>query len=89
MSSASNTAPKLLWFLAGTAIGTAVALLFVPAPGSEIRARIGGKAEEGKDAITDSGKELLEKGRDLYEEGRKIADEAAEMFERGRKLIEG
>ena len=89
MSSASNAVPKLLWFLTGTAIGTAVALLFVPASGSEIRARIGGKAGEGRDALADSGKELIEKGRDLYEEGRKIADEAAEMFERGRKLVEG
>ena len=89
MSSASNTVPRLLWFLAGTAIGTAVALLVAPAPGSEIRSRIGGKAEEGKDALADSGKELLEKGRDLYEEGRRIADEAADMFERGRKLVEG
>jgi len=88
MSSASSAAPKLLWFLAGTAIGAAVALLFVPAPGSETRKRIGRKTEEGKEAFAESGKELLDKGRDLYEEGRRIADEAAEMFERGRKLVE-
>ena len=89
MSSASNSVPKLLWFLTGAAIGTAVALLVAPSPGSEIRSRIGGKAEKGADALAESGKELLEKGRDLYEEGRRIADEAAEMFERGRKLVEG
>ena len=28
-------------------------------------------------------------GRELYDRGREIADEAADMFDRGRKLMEG
>lgn len=89
MSTASDKTSKLVWFLAGTAIGAAVALLFAPASGAETRSRIGRRTEEGKDALADSGRELLDKGRDLYDKGRRIADEAAEMFDRGRKLVQG
>jgi hypothetical protein len=31
----------------------------------------------------------MDKGRDLYDKGRKVADEAADLFERGRRLVEG
>jgi len=31
---------------------------------------------------------LWDKGRDLYEKGRQVADDAAELFERGRRLVE-
>jgi gas vesicle protein len=89
MSSSSGSSSNLVWLLIGTAVGTTIALLYAPAPGSETRKRIGRKTEEGKDALTDSGKDLLEKGRDLYDQGRRIADEAAEMFDRGRKLVQG
>jgi gas vesicle protein len=89
MSTASDNTSKLVWFLAGTAIGAAIALLYAPASGTETRNRIGRTTEESKDALADSGKELLDKGRDLYDKGRQIADEAAEMFDRGRKLVQG
>ena len=42
---------------------------------------------EGREAVEASGKELMEKGRDLYDRGRKIADDAADLFERGRRLV--
>jgi hypothetical protein len=31
----------------------------------------------------------MDRGRELYSKGKSMADEAADMFERGRKLVEG
>jgi hypothetical protein len=58
-----------------------VALLYTPSSGAEIRRRLGERAGQG-------GRELLDRGRDLYERGRQMADEAADMYDRGRKLVE-
>jgi gas vesicle protein len=80
---------KIVWFVAGAAIGATIALLYAPASGHDTRRRIVKKTKQSREAIADSGREVLDRGRDMYEKGRKLADEAAEMFERGRKLVEG
>jgi gas vesicle protein len=80
---------RILWFVAGAAVGASIALLFAPASGKDTRRLITKKAGEGREALADTGKEIVDKGRDLYDKGRKLADEAADMFERGRKLVEG
>jgi len=80
---------KVVWFLAGIAIGSTIALLYAPSSGEETRRKIGKKAQEGRDVLADSGREMFDRGKDMYERGRKLADEAAEMFERGRKIVEG
>jgi gas vesicle protein len=77
----NENAMNLLWFVAGAAIGAGIAILFAPASGSELRRRIGERAGQ-------SGRDLLNRGRDLYERGRHTADEAADMYERGRQMIE-
>lgn len=83
---------KLLWFVAGVAVGSTVALLYAPQSGTATRRLITRKARKHSEAISDTvsetGRDLMEKGRDLYEKGRKVADEAAELFERGRRIIE-
>jgi gas vesicle protein len=79
---------KAVWFMAGIAIGATVALLYAPATGEDTRRQLSRKAQRSRDAITDSGSELLDRGRDMYERGRKLADDAADMFERGRKIVE-
>lgn len=79
---------KVVWFMAGIAIGATVALLFAPASGEHTRRQIARKAQAGRDALTESGRDVLDRGRDMYERGRKLADEAADMFERGRKIVE-
>jgi gas vesicle protein len=88
MADENIDASKVVWFLAGAAIGAAVALLFAPASGQETRRRIGKRASEGREALTETGRDLLDKGRDLYDKGRKLADEAAEMFDRGKRLVQ-
>ncbi len=80
---------RLSWFLAGAIVGAAVALLYAPKAGKETRKFISKKTESSRDALADSGKEVLEKGREFYDKGKEIADDAAELFERGRKLVRG
>jgi len=79
---------KVVWFMAGIAVGASVALLFAPASGEQTRRKIVKRTQQGKDALADSGREMLERGKEMYERGRKLADDAAEMFERGRKIVE-
>jgi gas vesicle protein len=79
---------KVVWFMAGIAIGATVALLYAPASGAQTRRKIVKKTQEHRDAVADSGREMLERGKEMYERGRKLADDAAEMFERGRKIVE-
>ena len=80
---------KVVWFLAGAAIGATIALLYAPAPGAETRRWIGEKSGEGRQKLTESSREIVDRGRDLYDKGRKIVDEAADVFEKGRKLVQG
>ncbi len=83
-----NSGAKVVWFMAGIAIGATVALLYAPASGEHTRRKIVKKTLQSRDAVADSGKEMLERGKEMYERGRKLADDAAEMFERGRKIVE-
>jgi gas vesicle protein len=80
---------RLVWFVAGAAIGATIALLTAPQSGRETRRFIGKKAKHTGEAVADVSRDLMDKGRDLYDKGRKVADEAAELFERGRRLVEG
>jgi gas vesicle protein len=86
MASNSN-GEKLVWFLAGAAVGAAVALLLTPKSGRELRRLIGEKAGEGRDYLREAGRDAFAKGRELYEKGREMAEDAAEMLERGRKAV--
>ena len=80
---------RFLWFLAGTAIGASITLLYAPKSGRETRRYLGRKARQGREAVSDLSRDLADKGRDLYEKGRRVADDAAELFEHGRRLVEG
>lgn len=80
---------NFVWFVAGAAIGATIALLYAPQSGRETRRIIKRKTREGREAIADTGRDLLDKGRELYEKGLRVADDAAEMIERGRRLVEG
>ena len=79
---------KLLWLMAGAAVGTALAVLLAPRSGSNTRSLIAGKASEGRLKFTEGRRELFDRGRELYEKGRQIADEAADLFEQGRRIVE-
>lgn len=86
---AQDNGGKLVWFVAGAAIGASIALLYAPQTGRDMRRYIQKRAKKSTDAMSDAGRDLMDKGRDLFEKGRHVADEAAELFERGRRIIEG
>ena len=88
MSLEDNTS-KAMWFVAGAAIGATLALLFAPASGAETRRKIRKSAERGRERLGEVSEDLMDKGRALCERGKGIADDAADLFERGRKLVEG
>ena len=79
----------LAWFLVGTAIGAAVAILSAPKSGTATRRFISRKAQQGRGVVTDSAQDALEAGREMFERGRKLAEDAADLFERGRRLVRG
>ena len=83
-----DDAQSALWFVAGVAVGATIALLFAPQSGAETRELIGSKTREGRDKLAERGRELMDQGRELFDRGREIADEAADMFERGRRLVQ-
>lgn len=80
---------KLVWFVGGVAIGATIALLYAPQSGRETRRVIKKRTREGRESLVETSRDLVDKGRDLYEKGLRVADEAAEMIERGRRLVEG
>lgn len=84
----NDTGTSLAWFLAGAATGAAIALLYAPKTGKDTRKYLNRTTREGREAVESSGKDLMDKGKELYERGRKIADDAAELFERGKKLVQ-
>jgi gas vesicle protein len=86
---AQQNSDRLVWLIAGAAIGAAIALLYAPQTGKDTRRLIGKKARQGREALADVGQDLADKGRELYDKGRRVADDAADLLERGRRLVEG
>jgi len=74
----SDSRDTVVWFFAGVAIGAVIALLYAPKSGKQTRK-----------AIADAGKDLVDRGQEIYERGRKMADEAADLIERGTKFVRG
>jgi len=80
---------RLAWFLTGAIIGVTAALLYAPQRGKDTRKFISDKAQQGRDAVTGTSKDIVDAGREMFERGRKLVEDAAELFERGRKLVKG
>jgi gas vesicle protein len=83
MANNDNGAGVLLAFIAGAAVGAAVALLFAPATGEETREFLGERAREGRERAADAarqGRELLNKQRDNVTNA---FDRARQQFQAG------
>lgn len=80
---------KVVWFFAGAALGATVALLYAPQSGRETRRIIRRKTREGREYVAETAGDWIDKGRELYQKGVRVADEAAEMIERGRRMVDG
>ena len=80
---------RLAWFLTGVIIGAAVAVLHAPRSGKDTRQFISEKTQQGKDAVTETGKDVVEASKEMFDRGRKLVEDAADLFDRGRKLVKG
>ena len=77
------------WFLAGVVVGAAAALLLAPKSGKDTRKYLSKTTRNTREAMETSGREMMDRGKELYERGRKIVEDAGDLFERGRKLVQG
>jgi gas vesicle protein len=76
------------WFVFGTIVGVAAALLMAPGSGKATRRKLAKQANRGRKNFFNASQDAIDKGRELFERGREIAQEASDMFERGRRVAE-
>jgi gas vesicle protein len=82
-------ANRIAWFITGALIGVTIAILYTPKSGQHARQLISDKTQQGKDALTGTGKDIADTSREMFERGRKVVEDAAELFDRARKLVRG
>jgi gas vesicle protein len=70
-----DTGSRLLWFAAGAAIGSTLAILFAPKTGTETRHLISEKARVGADAVADTSRDMF------FERGKAIVEKATSALE--------
>jgi gas vesicle protein len=80
---------SLVWFVAGATLGFGAALLLAPRSGRETRRLLAERAAQGRDAVAGKGREWAGAGREVFERGQKLAEDAADLFDRGRKMVRG
>ena len=85
----SDAMNRVAWFLTGAIIGATVAILYAPRSGRDTRQFLSQRAQEGKEAVAETTKDIVESGKEMFERGRKIVDDAADLFERARKMVRG
>ena len=82
-------ANRLAWFLTGAIIGAAVAILYAPKSGTDTRRYLSEKTNQGREAFSETSKDVVDAGKEMFERGRKLVEDASDLFERGRKLMRG
>ncbi len=77
---------KFLYFLAGTGVGSAIALLFAPQSGQKTRDELSRRALDGREFLV--GK--VEESRQFVEErGRNVSHEVTSLVDRGKVEVSG
>lgn len=84
-----DSVSRLAWFLTGAVIGAAVAILYAPNSGKDTRKYISDRAQQGKQAVTDTSKDIVDASKEMFERGRKLVDEASDLFDRARRMVKG
>ena len=80
---------RIAWFITGALIGATIAILYAPKSGHHTRRFISDKTQQGKDALTETSKDIADTSREMFDRGRKVVEDAAELFDRARKLVRG
>lgn len=87
-SPAARFRDGLMYFIAGTGIGAAVALLFAPKSGSELRGNIANTTRKGYDATLEKANDLKEQSADVIQTVKDKA-EAVYNFASGKLAFGG
>jgi gas vesicle protein len=78
----------LVAFVAGAAVGAAVALLFAPATGDQTRQYLGQRAREGRDRAAEAARQGRERATEAARQGREAfnrqRDNVTTAFDRAR-----
>ncbi len=69
---------KLPYFFLGVGVGAAVAVLFAPVAGEELRHELRDRASGGRDFVRRRGEEL----------GERVRTRASDLVDRGREVVE-
>jgi gas vesicle protein len=80
---------RLAWFLTGAVIGVTAAILYAPQSGKETRQFLTDKTQQGRGAINETSRDIVDASREMFDRGRKLVEDAAALFESGRKLVKG
>jgi gas vesicle protein len=80
---------RFAWFLTGAIIGATIAILYAPKSGKDTRKYISDVTQQSRDAVTDTSKDIVDAGKEMFERGRKLVEDAADLFDRGKKLVKG
>lgn len=90
-----NSGMAVLSFLAGAAVGAAVALLTTPKSGRETREMLAGygaelkeKASHLPDEFRGYGESALDRGKELIEKGRELISRGTELAEHGKDFLD-
>ncbi len=78
----------IVWLVAGLGLGAGVTYLFTSKSGEKARRYVSRMAEAGRERLTESGQEVLDRGKSLYKRGKEMADEAIEFIDRSRRAIQ-
>ena len=62
----------LAWFITGAVIGATIAVLYTPRSGRETRRLLTERTQQSREALTGTGKDLMDAGKDMFERGRKL-----------------
>jgi len=89
MADQEDLASNLGWFVAGAVVGLTAALLLAPKSGRDTRQFIADKTQQGKEAVAETGKDVYGRSKEMIDKGRALVEDAADLFERGRKLVRG
>lgn len=85
----SSAGGILLAFIAGAAVGAAVALLFAPASGEDTREYLGQRAREGRDRAAEAARQGREMAAEAARQGREMLnrqrDSITSAFDRVRE----
>jgi len=79
-----NSGTRFLYFLTGLGIGALVGILFAPQAGEKTRELIAGRAEEGRDYLTQKGRAAREQASSYVERGK---DAATSYVDRGKEVV--